>query len=137
MQYARQPAASAAPKEQTPEQAQKYLESKGVAGTIQYLAALVLFHKPKDPEEFMIRKLKEMRTFKIRGQNAPLFAREDLTAYFRTLDVTGKGTITSKQYEEAFNCLGVSLPSEIPPLITKGAFVEDAMHAQTAIAQAQ
>lgn len=65
MQYARQPAASAAPKEQTPEQAQKYLESKGVAGTIQYLAALVLFHKPKDPEEFMIRKLKEMRTFKV------------------------------------------------------------------------
>ncbi|KAJ3023749.1 EF-hand calcium-binding domain-containing protein 10 [Thoreauomyces humboldtii] len=85
-----------------------YLEKNRVPQIIQQLLCAVLYERPDDPKEYMVRKLEETRNAKARGQALLLFTRENLTALFRIFDVTGKGSITKEQYDEG---TGMSSPT--------------------------
>lgn len=78
----------------------------------------------------------------MRGQSAPSFSRDDLGAYFRTLDVVGKGSISLAQYKEglrrgsnmiAMIVLGVKPSASVPDIVNKTLFIEDAIQGMMAV----
>lgn len=119
-------------------EAELYINQRQIPQTIQLLASLVLFNQPENPREFMIKKLEEMKLARLKNQALPFFSRVDLIAYYRTLDVVGKGYITLAQYSAALNTIGVSNVNKKPKgyfgdMITMETFLEDAYSGQTTL----
>ncbi|KAJ3041207.1 EF-hand calcium-binding domain-containing protein 10 [Rhizophlyctis rosea] len=112
-------------------EATDYLTKHRVPHILQMLTSAVLFERPDDPKEFMVRKLEEMRNAKARGQSLVLFSRDNLLSLFRIFDVTGKGYISLEQYQEAMKNIGATNPNARPAgsdtnRIPADTFVEEA-----------
>ncbi|KAJ3046845.1 EF-hand calcium-binding domain-containing protein 10 [Rhizophlyctis rosea] len=115
-------------------EATDYLTKHRVPHILQMLTTAVLFERPDDPKEFMVRKLEEMRNAKARGQSLVLFTRDNLLSLFRIFDVTGKGHISLEQYHEAMKNVGAANPNPKPAgadtnRIPADTFVEEALRA--------
>ncbi|KGL80579.1 EF-hand calcium-binding domain-containing protein 10, partial [Tinamus guttatus] len=98
------------------QQGRDYLERHRLPELLEHLSALLLYHRPERPRDFLIEALEKVAAGKRgEGQYPCLLDDSNLTAMFQMLDVPGHGYITAVQYREALKTLGLStegLPSE-------------------------
>ncbi|KAJ3338720.1 PRP40 pre-mRNA processing factor 40 [Gonapodya sp. JEL0774] len=113
------------------QQAQKYLEEHKISELFQQLTAALLFYKPDDPKDFILKQLETLRTS--RKSNLPFFTRDDLHAIFRTFDATDRGYITLAQFREAMRIIGTGAVANPNPKggtenrIEVAVFIEEAL----------
>ncbi|KAI9208658.1 uncharacterized protein BJ171DRAFT_489594 [Polychytrium aggregatum] len=88
------------------EDAKQYLASNKVMETLKFLMMSLLTHRPDDPHSFMVAKLQEMRSAKVRGQSLQFYSRDNLSAIFRILDSSNRGHINLDQYTEGMKTIG-------------------------------
>ncbi|KXS10075.1 hypothetical protein M427DRAFT_104319, partial [Gonapodya prolifera JEL478] len=99
----------------------------------QQLTSALLFYKPDDPKDFVLKQLETLRTS--RKTNIPFFTRDDLHAIFRTFDATDKGYISTSQYVQAMKVIGAETVANQNPKgisenrISISSFVEEALFA--------
>ncbi|XP_021240245.1 EF-hand calcium-binding domain-containing protein 10-like [Numida meleagris] len=96
------------------EQSREYLERHGLPALLQRLAALLLYHRPERPRQFLLRALEAERAGR-RGEAALpcLLDEADLEAMFRMMDAAGRGFVTATQCRAALKTLGLS-PAALP-----------------------
>ncbi|XP_067172531.1 EF-hand calcium-binding domain-containing protein 10 isoform X2 [Apteryx mantelli] len=111
----------------------EYLERHRIPELLHSLGALLLYHRPERPREFLIQVLESVKAGKLgEGKYPCLMDDSNLTAMFEMMDVAGQGYITSAQYKEALKTLGLStegLHSEDDATITLDTFKEEAFAA--------
>ncbi|NXW42157.1 EFC10 protein, partial [Nyctiprogne leucopyga] len=91
------------------QQSREYLQRHRIPELLHRLAALLLYHRPERPREFLIQALESVRAgSRAEGQFPLLMDEADLAAMFSLLDVLGLGHITPAQHREALKTLGLS-----------------------------
>ncbi|NXK85716.1 EFC10 protein, partial [Formicarius rufipectus] len=91
------------------EHCREYLRRHRLPELLQHLGALLLFHRPERPREFLIEVLEKVKAGRrAEGQYPDLMDEANVEAMFRLLDVLGQGHITPAQYREALKTLGLS-----------------------------
>ncbi|NWU63784.1 EFC10 protein, partial [Pterocles burchelli] len=91
------------------EQCRQYLQRHRVPELLHRLAALLLYHRPESPREFLIQALERVQAGRrAEGEYPHLMDEANLGAMFQLLDVVGQGRITAAQYREALKTLGLS-----------------------------
>ncbi|XP_062437183.1 EF-hand calcium-binding domain-containing protein 10 [Rhea pennata] len=107
----------------------EYLERHRIPELLHSLSALLLYHRPERPREFLIQVLEKVQAGKQgEGEYPYLMDESNLTAMFEMMDVAGQGYITSVQYKEALKTLGLcteGLHSEDDANITLDTFKEE------------
>ncbi|KAJ3127465.1 EF-hand calcium-binding domain-containing protein 10 [Nowakowskiella sp. JEL0407] len=111
--------------------AMNYLSTNNVYDIIQSVTSSLIYSRPDDPKEFVIKKLEEMRNTKIRGNSIPQYSRDNLVALFRIFDVASRGFITIDQYHSAMFDIGAKDYNKIPSgwatsKISMETFIEEA-----------
>ncbi|KAM9388875.1 EF-hand calcium-binding domain-containing protein 10 [Phaethornis superciliosus] len=87
----------------------EYLQRHRIPQLLHRLAALVLYHRPERPREFLIQALEKVKAGRrAEGEYPYLMDEDNLVAMFGLLDVLGQGHITPAQYREALKTLGLS-----------------------------
>ncbi|NXJ73477.1 EFC10 protein, partial [Trogon melanurus] len=90
-------------------QSRDYLRRHRLPELLQRLGALLLYHRPENPREFLIQALERVKAGKrSEGEYPYLMDEGNLAAMFSLLDVVGQGHITAAQYREALKTLGLS-----------------------------
>ncbi|XP_054065990.1 EF-hand calcium-binding domain-containing protein 10 [Rissa tridactyla] len=90
-------------------QCRDYLERHRIPELLHRLGALLLYHRPERPREFLIQALERVKAGKrAEGEYPYLMDEANLAAMFQLLDVVGQGHITAAQYREALKTLGLS-----------------------------
>ncbi|NWJ11364.1 EFC10 protein, partial [Crypturellus undulatus] len=90
------------------QQGRDYLERHRLPELLEHLSALLLYHRPERPREFLIEALEKVAAGKRGdGQYPCLMDDSNLTAMFQMLDVVGQGYITVVQYREGQSRLGI------------------------------
>ncbi|NWX68487.1 EFC10 protein, partial [Alca torda] len=90
-------------------QCRDYLERHRIPELLHRLGALLLYHRPERPREFLIQALERVKAGKrAEGEYPYLMDEANLDAMFQLLDVVGQGHITAVQYREALKTLGLS-----------------------------
>ncbi|NWR30629.1 EFC10 protein, partial [Tachuris rubrigastra] len=91
------------------EQSREYLRRHRLPELLHHLGALLLFHRPERPREFLIQVLEKVKAGRrAEGQYPDLMDEANVEAMFSLLDVLGQGHITPVQYREALKTLGLS-----------------------------
>ncbi|XP_052645815.1 EF-hand calcium-binding domain-containing protein 10 [Harpia harpyja] len=91
------------------QEARDYLQRHRIPELLHRLGALLLYHRPERPREFLIRMLERVKAGKrAEGEYPYLMDEANLAAMFGLLDVVGQGHITPAQYREALKTLGLS-----------------------------
>uniref|UniRef100_A0A663EL36 EF-hand calcium binding domain 10 n=1 Tax=Aquila chrysaetos chrysaetos TaxID=223781 RepID=A0A663EL36_AQUCH len=91
------------------QEARDYLRRHRIPELLHRLGALLLYHRPERPREFLIRMLERVKAGKrAEGEYPYLMDEANLAAMFGLLDVVGQGHITPAQYREALKTLGLS-----------------------------
>ncbi|XP_051661120.1 EF-hand calcium-binding domain-containing protein 10 [Manacus candei] len=91
------------------EQSREYLRRHRLPELLQHLGALLLFHRPEKPREFLIQALERVKAGRrAEGEYPDLMDEANVEAMFGLLDVLGQGHITPVQYREALKTLGLS-----------------------------
>ncbi|XP_074880947.1 EF-hand calcium-binding domain-containing protein 10 [Buteo buteo] len=91
------------------QEARHYLQRHRIPELLHRLGALLLYHRPERPREFLIRMLERVKAGKrAEGEYPYLMDEANLAAMFGLLDVVGQGHITPAQYREALKTLGLS-----------------------------
>ncbi|NXI38075.1 EFC10 protein, partial [Galbula dea] len=91
------------------QQSREYLERHRIPELLHRLSALLLYHQPERPREFLIQVLEKVKAGRQgEGEYPYLMDETNLSAMFSLLDVVGQGHITSTQYREALKTLGLS-----------------------------
>ncbi|NXS58402.1 EFC10 protein, partial [Brachypteracias leptosomus] len=91
------------------QQSRDYLQRHRLPELLQRLGALLLYHRPERPREFLIQVLERVQAGKrAEGEYPYLMDEDNLAAMFSLLDVLGQGHITAAQYREALKTLGLS-----------------------------
>ncbi|XP_072775715.1 EF-hand calcium-binding domain-containing protein 10 isoform X2 [Taeniopygia guttata] len=91
------------------EQSREYLRRHRLPELLQRLGALLLFHRPERPREFLIQALERVRAGRrAEGEFPFLMDEANVDAMFSLLDVLGQGFIRPAQYREALKTLGLS-----------------------------
>ncbi|NXE17764.1 EFC10 protein, partial [Ardeotis kori] len=91
------------------QQSREYLQRHRIPELLHRLTALLLYHRPERPREFLIQALESVTAGKrAEGEYPYLMDEANLTAMFSLLDVVGQGHITAAQYREALKTLGLS-----------------------------
>ncbi|XP_025953462.1 EF-hand calcium-binding domain-containing protein 10 [Dromaius novaehollandiae] len=107
----------------------EYLERHRIPELLRSLCALLLYHRPEKPREFLIQVLERVMAGKRgEGEYPCLMDDSNLTAMFEMMDVVGQGYITAAQYREALRTLGLStegLQADDDVHITLDAFKEE------------
>ncbi|NXN07424.1 EFC10 protein, partial [Indicator maculatus] len=86
-----------------------YLRHHRLPELMQRLAALLLYHRPERPREFLIQVLEKVKAGKRDESEYPYLMDEgNLEAMFSLLDVVDQGHIRAAQYREALKTLGLS-----------------------------
>ncbi|XP_060634345.1 EF-hand calcium-binding domain-containing protein 10 [Anolis sagrei] len=113
------------------EEGREYLAQHKIPDLLHTLTALLLFHRPDRPREFLIRTLEKIKLAKLTNSEYPcLMDDSNLDAMFGMLDVEGRGSINMAQYKGALEALGLSStdePYEETDLITQIVFKENVM----------
>ncbi|KAM8820145.1 EF-hand calcium-binding domain-containing protein 10 [Eudromia elegans] len=96
------------------EQGRRYLERHRLPELLERLVALLLYHRPERPREFLVAALEQVAAGR-RGQGPfPCLMDEgNVAAMFEMLDPAGQGRITAPQRREALKTLGLST-DELP-----------------------
>ncbi|NXH76342.1 EFC10 protein, partial [Hydrobates tethys] len=91
------------------QQGRDYLQRHRIPELLHRLGALLLYHRPERPREFLIQALGRVKAGKrAEGEYPYLMDEANLAAMFELLDVVGQGHITPAQYREALKTLGLS-----------------------------
>ncbi|KAM6212843.1 EF-hand calcium-binding domain-containing protein 10 [Sarcoramphus papa] len=91
------------------QQCRDYLQRHRIPELLHRLGALLLYHRPERPREFLIQALERVKAGKrAEGEYPYLMDEANLAAMFSLLDVVGQGHITPAQYREALKTLGLS-----------------------------
>ncbi|NWR84305.1 EFC10 protein, partial [Furnarius figulus] len=91
------------------DQSRQYLERHRLPELLQHLGALLLFHRPEKPRDFLIQVLERVKAGRrAEGEFPDLMDEANVEAMFGLLDVLGQGRITAAQYGEALKTLGLS-----------------------------
>ncbi|NXY90644.1 EFC10 protein, partial [Alcedo cyanopectus] len=91
------------------EESRQYLQQHRLPELLQRLAALLLYHRPENPREFLIQALEQVQAARrAEGQFPQLLDESNLGAMFSLLDVLGLGHISAAQHTEALKTLGLS-----------------------------
>ncbi|NXI65063.1 EFC10 protein, partial [Anseranas semipalmata] len=86
-----------------------YLERHGIPELLRRLSALLLYHQPERPRQFLIQVLERVQAGRRGEGDYPcLMDESNLVAMFQMLDVADRGYITAAQYREALKTLGLS-----------------------------
>ncbi|NXL27350.1 EFC10 protein, partial [Glaucidium brasilianum] len=86
-----------------------YLRRHRIPELLHRLGALLLYHRPERPREFLIQALESVKAGqRAEGEYPHLMDEANLAAMFSLLDVVGQGHITAAQYREALKTLGLS-----------------------------
>ncbi|XP_074872764.1 EF-hand calcium-binding domain-containing protein 10 [Carettochelys insculpta] len=87
----------------------EYLERYKIPELLHNLSALLLYHRPERPREFLIHALERVNLAKVTDMDYPYLVDEsNLDAMFEMLDITSQGYITLVQYKGALETLGLS-----------------------------
>uniref|UniRef100_A0A8D0DRY9 EF-hand calcium binding domain 10 n=1 Tax=Salvator merianae TaxID=96440 RepID=A0A8D0DRY9_SALMN len=109
----------------------EYLVQHKIPELLHNLSALLLYHRPERPREFLISTLEKIKLAKMTGIDYPyLLDESNLATMFEMLDVAGKGYITVPQYKGALESLGLSIQDEDykdTDLISANVFKENVM----------
>uniref|UniRef100_A0A667Y004 Si:dkey-42p14.3 n=1 Tax=Myripristis murdjan TaxID=586833 RepID=A0A667Y004_9TELE len=82
-------------------EAADYLEKHKIIELFDNLTSMLFFHRPENPREFLIEKLEQLRSSKLRRVPGPsLFDSSNVDALFGILDPSNQGHITFAQYKE-------------------------------------
>ncbi|XP_063997953.1 EF-hand calcium-binding domain-containing protein 10 [Pogoniulus pusillus] len=106
-----------------------YLRRWRLPELLQRLAALLLYHRPGRPRQFLLQALEGLKAGRRgAGPYPDLMDDTNLEAMFGLLDVVGQGHIAPAAYGQALKTLGLS--TEDPPLgddtrITLAVFKEE------------
>ncbi|XP_032914179.1 EF-hand calcium-binding domain-containing protein 10 [Catharus ustulatus] len=91
------------------EQSREYLQRHRLPELLHRLGALLLFHRPERPREFLIQVLERVKAGRrAEGEYPFLLDEANVDAMFSLLDVLGQGFIRPAQYREALKTLGLS-----------------------------
>ncbi|CAI5785199.1 EF-hand calcium-binding domain-containing protein 10 [Podarcis lilfordi] len=91
-----------------------YLAQHKIPELLHNLSALLLYHRPDRPREFLIKTLEKIKYAKMTSTDFPyLMDESNVDAMFGMLDVAGQGYITIPQYKGALESLGLSIQDEI------------------------
>ncbi|NXE80113.1 EFC10 protein, partial [Cochlearius cochlearius] len=91
------------------QEGREYLRRHRIPELLHRLGALLLYHRPERPREFLIQALERVKAGKrAEGEYPYLMDEANLVAMFQLLDVLGQGHITPGQYREALKTLGLS-----------------------------
>ncbi|XP_053798040.1 EF-hand calcium-binding domain-containing protein 10 isoform X2 [Vidua macroura] len=91
------------------EQSREYLRRHRLPELLHRLGALLLFHRPERPREFLIQVLERVKAGRrAEGEYPFLMDEANVDAMFGLLDVLGQGYIRPAQYREALKTLGLS-----------------------------
>ncbi|NXI10985.1 EFC10 protein, partial [Irena cyanogastra] len=91
------------------EQSREYLRRHRLPELLHRLGALLLFHRPERPREFLIQVLERVKAGRrAEGEYPFLMDEANVDAMFSLLDVLGQGYIRPVQYREALKTLGLS-----------------------------
>ncbi|XP_075347858.1 EF-hand calcium-binding domain-containing protein 10 [Mycteria americana] len=91
------------------QQGRDYLQRHRIPELLHRLGALLLYHRPERPREFLIQALERVKAGRqAEGEYPYLMDEANLAAMFELLDVVGQGHITLAQYREALKTLGLS-----------------------------
>ncbi|CAM9621023.1 unnamed protein product [Ectocarpus fasciculatus] len=93
------------------EDAQAYIEEHNINKLFQELGTRVMYHRPKDPNKFLLEVLGTLQSAQGQGTPTTFFTDEDIDAMFSLFDPTGRGHISHEQYENALKTLGIDDPS--------------------------
>ncbi|NXL63708.1 EFC10 protein, partial [Chordeiles acutipennis] len=79
-------------------QSREYLQRHRIPELLHRLGALLLYHRPERPREFLIQALERVQAAsRAEGQFPHLMDEANLAAMFSLLDVVGQGHITPAQ----------------------------------------
>ncbi|NWR73690.1 EFC10 protein, partial [Centropus unirufus] len=91
------------------EPCREYLRRHRIPELLQRLSALLLYHRPDNPREFLIQALESVKAGRrAQGEFPDLMDEGNLGAMFGLLDVVGRGHISATQFREALKTLGLS-----------------------------
>ncbi|NXX16405.1 EFC10 protein, partial [Podargus strigoides] len=91
------------------QQCRDYLQRHRLPELLHRLTALLLYHRPERPREFLIQALERVKAGRgAEGEYPSLMDESNLAAMFGLLDVVGQGHITAAQHREALKTLGLS-----------------------------
>ncbi|NXW69593.1 EFC10 protein, partial [Hirundo rustica] len=83
------------------EQSREYLRRHRLPELLHRLGALLLFHRPERPREFLIQVLERVKAGRrAEGEYPFLMDEANVDAMFSLLDVLGQGYIRPAQYRE-------------------------------------
>ncbi|CAM9442115.1 unnamed protein product [Choristocarpus tenellus] len=97
------------------EDARKYIESMGITKLFKELGTRVIYHRPKDPNAFLLEVLQNLRKAKEGNTPTTFFTPQDIEAMFSMFDPTQRGHIGPSQYEQALKTLGIDKPRTKAP----------------------
>jgi hypothetical protein len=80
--------------------ANEYMKDKGITGLFQELGARLVYHRPGDPNAFLLQTLKDLQS-----NPEPFFNRGDLEAMFMAYDSGKRGFITKRQCRQALQSI--------------------------------
>ncbi|NXJ08248.1 EFC10 protein, partial [Odontophorus gujanensis] len=91
-------------------ESREYMERHGLPALLHRLTALLLYHRPERPRQFVLRALEAER----RGaaERPRLLDEAGMDAAFRMMDAAGRGFVTAAQCRAALEALGLN-PAEL------------------------
>lgn len=85
-----------------------YIEANNIPALLQQLTAELVYHKPDNPREFLIRKLQKRQEQSLADiPRVSLLTDEDLGTMFGMLDPIGQGQLSGKQVMQGLKGLGL------------------------------
>ena len=89
--------------------AREYLEEHRIPELLENLVAALVYHRPDNHREFMLKHIENLKKAKEDFQDPPcMFDISNIQSVYGMLDITKRGHITMEQYKEAMKCMGVS-----------------------------
>ena len=103
------------------QEANEYIEKHNLLKLFQDLGTLLVYHRPEDPKDFLVKKLEQFQ--ENRGV-LPFFTETDVRAMFGMFDRTNSGSISAHQYQQALKCLDIQSPQPVAGSVTLQQFLE-------------
>jgi nicotinamidase-related amidase len=91
--------------------AARYLERHGVLTIFERVCAALVFHRPSDPKEYVIKELQKLQESNGALNTLSLFTDDDIEAYFNMVDAARKGVLSQDQAKAALEGLGYAMDS--------------------------
>lgn len=107
-------------------EAREYMEKQKISKLFDILGSKLARMKPEDPNEFLLKELKDISHLKATDQPVSLFTEADIETMFSIFDLTNRGYVTQTQYMKALSAVGIEtprLPAPAEQQINKAKFI--------------